>query len=86
MKFVYDKWSFTKGEVAVITEYRHIIQVKRVEKSPKAKQWLHFEWIDARASWIDFVMNSRFAPWIALKGIVVGKVDISLFALVRTTH
>ena len=39
VKFVYDKWSFTKGEVAVIKEYRHFDQVKRVEKSPKAKQY-----------------------------------------------
>ena len=40
VKFVYDKWSFTKGEVAVIKKYRHFDQVKRVEKSPKAKQYL----------------------------------------------
>ena len=38
VKFVYDKWSFTKGEVVVIKEYRHFDQEKRVEKSPKAKQ------------------------------------------------
>ena len=89
VKFVYDKWSFTKGEVAVIKEYRffvfhyschklgdlsttlemtfflgdrHFDQVKRVEKSPKAKQWLRNEirpWRVKSTAW----MKSSIGRW-----------------------
>ena len=79
MKFVYDKWSFTKGEVAVIKKYRHFDQVKRVEKSPKAKQgfiacyhtrrYKSLAGFSIYAKAFDMCCRTRYA----LKGVMVRK-------------
>ena len=76
----------------VIKEYRHIIQVKRVEKSPKAERYFVACYHTRRyksllgfsiyAKAFDMCYRTRYA----IKGVMVGKVYISLFALVRTTH
>ena len=78
--------------VVVIKEYRHFDQVKRMEKSPKAKQYFiacyhtrrykSLEGFSIYAKAFDMCYRTRYA----LKGVMVRKVYISLFTIIRTNH